>query len=192
MQKINLNNVNSQSQKENFSPDNHNSIFSTPTTHIRRGSEGSVKTSKSPFSPAARKSSANNYLSPINERAISALNPAMKRLSIFNLFSSTAIEPIDQILWMKPPKSILKKPNSIKSTFSHMTSQHKKSKKLVIFCEDVNVCQTYSREEYERKGEFMKSLTPSSAALIKFELNEFKREMPVHEESRKNTQFYPI
>lgn len=53
---------------------------------------------------------------------------------------------------------------------------------------------TYSAEDYDRHGidYIARQLTPTLAMLIKMELNEVKREMMVHEESRGNTQFYPI
>lgn len=54
--------------------------------------------------------------------------------------------------------------------------------------------KTYSADDYDRHGidYIARQLTPTLAMLIKMELNEVKREMVVHEESRGNTQFYPI
>ncbi len=53
---------------------------------------------------------------------------------------------------------------------------------------------THSRSEYERGGVayIAKSLTADVALLIKRELNEVKREMPIHEASRCHTQFYNV
>jgi hypothetical protein len=54
--------------------------------------------------------------------------------------------------------------------------------------------ETWNRHDYERGGvEYIaKSLTPDIAMMIKRELNEVKKEMPVHEESRQYTQFYML
>lgn len=54
--------------------------------------------------------------------------------------------------------------------------------------------ETFSKQEYDRGGvEYVaKRLNPLMATMIKIELNELKSEMPVHEESRKNTQFYKV
>lgn len=53
---------------------------------------------------------------------------------------------------------------------------------------------THSRTDYERGGvEYIaKFLTPEIALMIKRELNEVKKEMSVHEESRHHTQFYHL
>lgn len=54
--------------------------------------------------------------------------------------------------------------------------------------------ETWSRSMYERGGvEYIaKSLTPELAMMIKRELNEVKKEMPVHEDSKRYTQFYAL
>ena len=66
-----------------------------------------------------------------------------------------------------------------------------KKRKTVSFAETVEVFDTYSAQEYDRKGEYLaQSLTPQIAFKIRKELNEFKREMKVHPDSRKFTHFY--
>lgn len=66
-----------------------------------------------------------------------------------------------------------------------------KKRKTVSFAETVQVFDTYSAQEYDRKGEYLaQSLTPQIAFKIRKELNEFKREMKVHPDSRKFTHFY--
>ena len=54
--------------------------------------------------------------------------------------------------------------------------------------------RTWAHDEYERGGVqyIAKRLTPETAMVIKRELNEMKREMLVHEDSRRFTQFYII
>lgn len=60
--------------------------------------------------------------------------------------------------------------------------------------ERITVQETFSPYDYERGGvEYIaKSLTPEIAMMIKRELNEVKREMVVHEDSKGNTQFYQL
>jgi len=59
------------------------------------------------------------------------------------------------------------------------------------FNEQVLVGETYPKEDYERRSDFMLSLTPEKAYLIKKELNDYKREeMNVHETSRCFTHFF--
>lgn len=60
--------------------------------------------------------------------------------------------------------------------------------------ERTSMHETYSRSEYDRAGvEYIaKSLTPEVAMMIKRELNEVKREMPIHEDSKMHTQFYVL
>lgn len=67
-------------------------------------------------------------------------------------------------------------------------------RRLKFDMERVRYHQTYGRGDYERGGvEYIaKSLTPEVAMMIKRELNEVKREMPIHEESRHYTQFYQL
>ena len=52
------------------------------------------------------------------------------------------------------------------------------------------VHHTYHRSVYERKGQFNINFTPEEACEIRRELNQVKREMAVHKDSRKNTHFY--
>ena len=62
-------------------------------------------------------------------------------------------------------------------------------KKNISFCPSVFVTETLSRSEYSRKGDFMvKGLSPETVFII----NSFKRELEVHEEARKFTQFFEI
>lgn len=77
------------------------------------------------------------------------------------------------------PKSILK----------CKENKTEKSQKF-RFNETVLVGETYSREEYKRKGEMKIHMTSTMAFLIRQELNEFKREMEIHVESRHHTHFY--
>ncbi|EPZ36856.1 hypothetical protein ROZALSC1DRAFT_28985 [Rozella allomycis CSF55] len=65
-----------------------------------------------------------------------------------------------------------------------------KSMKSVKFQDDIVIGITHSGDEYERKGEFNLNITPVMAYLIKQELNALKREMDIHEDSRKYTHFY--
>lgn len=53
---------------------------------------------------------------------------------------------------------------------------------------------TWPASQYNRRcGDYIaRHLTPTMATLIKMELNEVKREMPVHENAKAFTQFYPI
>ena len=61
---------------------------------------------------------------------------------------------------------------------------------IVKFNEIVTVRRTWAKKDYDRKGEVTWKLTPDKAIEIRNELNEFKREMEVHLESRGNTHFY--
>jgi hypothetical protein len=58
----------------------------------------------------------------------------------------------------------------------------------------VEVCEAHGVEDYDRSNiDFIaKSLNPSVVLTIKRELNELKAEMIVHQDSRLNTQFYPL
>jgi hypothetical protein len=69
-----------------------------------------------------------------------------------------------------------------------------KRRKLRFDLDRTGYEETWSRFDYERGGvEYIaKSLTPEIAMMIKRELNEVKKEMPVHEESRHFTQFYMV
>lgn len=79
-------------------------------------------------------------------------------------------------------KSILKQPQKLTKKY--------KEKKISFNCQ-VMVSETFSREEYKRRGEFIaRMLTPDVAYLIKNELNLFKSEMDVHEDAREFTQYY--
>ena len=71
--------------------------------------------------------------------------------------------------------------------------QASKKRKSVTFSEEIIFAATYSSKEYNRKGEFLvRPLTPQIVNAIKRELNEFKREMKIHSESQKYTQFYQL
>lgn len=67
-------------------------------------------------------------------------------------------------------------------------------RRLKFDMERVRYHITYGRGDYERGGvEYIaKSLTPEVAMMIKRELNEVKKEMSIHEESRQYTQFYQL
>ena len=67
-------------------------------------------------------------------------------------------------------------------------------KRVCRFSSLVEVGEAHSKEEYDRGAiEYIaKSLTPALALAIKVELNQVKSEMPVHEDSAKFTQFYPL
>jgi hypothetical protein len=66
-------------------------------------------------------------------------------------------------------------------------------KKRVAFTDEIHIVTTYSSQEYNRKGEFLsKPLTPQIVNAIKRELNEFKKEMKIHKDSQKYTQFYRL
>ncbi|OAJ36892.1 hypothetical protein BDEG_21002 [Batrachochytrium dendrobatidis JEL423] len=66
--------------------------------------------------------------------------------------------------------------------------------KIILFSETVEVLPTFRKSEYNRKpdaGATFKNLTPQMKVQIREELNTFKKtEMPVHEESLKNTCFH--
>ena len=67
-------------------------------------------------------------------------------------------------------------------------------RRLQFTLERSTVHETWHKAEYERGGveSIAKALTPEIATQIKRELNEVKREMEIHEESRQYTQFYPV
>ncbi|PJF19949.1 hypothetical protein PSACC_00235 [Paramicrosporidium saccamoebae] len=62
--------------------------------------------------------------------------------------------------------------------------------KSLRFDEIVTIAETYSKKEYDRRVEPSFSMTPLMAYLIRRELNEVKREMEIHDESRHFTHFY--
>eukprot|EP00842_Homolaphlyctis_polyrhiza_P000387 jgi/Hompol1/1349/HPOL_001089-RA len=66
--------------------------------------------------------------------------------------------------------------------------------KIIIFSETVEVLPTFRKSEYNRKpdaGATFKNLTPQMKVQIREELNTFKKhEMPVHEDSLRNTCFH--
>lgn len=68
------------------------------------------------------------------------------------------------------------------------------SRRLQFTLDRSTIHEAWHRADYERGGvEYIaKALTPEIANLIKRELNEVKREMDVHEDSRHYTQFYPV
>lgn len=86
-----------------------------------------------------------------------------------------------------------------RSSLDDFTEERQRSgfarrRKLRFDLERTEFGETYSRGDYERGGvEYIaKSLTPDIAMMIKRELNEVKREMPIHEESKHYTQFYVL
>ena len=79
------------------------------------------------------------------------------------------------------PKSILKKKGSMSSS---------REDKQFRFNETVLVGETFGSDEYVRKGDLKIHMTPTMAYLIRQELNDFKRIMPIHENSRKYTHYY--
>ncbi|PJF16444.1 hypothetical protein PSACC_03741 [Paramicrosporidium saccamoebae] len=81
----------------------------------------------------------------------------------------------------------------------HSTEERRRSgfarhRKLRFDLDRTDYGETWNRHDYERGGvEYIaKSLTPDIAMMIKRELNEVKKEMPVHEESKQYTQFYML
>lgn len=98
----------------------------------------------------------------------------------------------------KPLVGILKKPapkqDSVRKTLTLRSrkpvTQPLKASLHVKFNEVVTVRRTWAKKDYDRKGEVTWKLTPEKALDIRNELNEFKREMDIHEESRCNTHFY--
>ena len=76
----------------------------------------------------------------------------------------------------------------------HQQPQSGRRAKLQWNFEATTYHEAFGRSEYERGGvEYVaKCLTPELAMMIKRELNEVKREMPIHEESRHHTQFYAL
>lgn len=74
------------------------------------------------------------------------------------------------------------------ASFSSFNSGHtgvKFSSRIILY-------ETYNAEDYDRHPEIAtcNQLTPMLAQQIKEELNTFKAEMPIHEESRSNTHFF--
>ena len=65
-----------------------------------------------------------------------------------------------------------------------------RAKNNIKFNEIVTVRRTWAKKDYDRKGEVTWKLTPEKAIDIRNELNEFKKEMDIHEESKCNTHFY--
>ena len=72
--------------------------------------------------------------------------------------------------------------------------QKQKKQIKVRFDNEVNVCETFHKEDYCRQSldYVARQLTPALALSIKKELNAVKQEMEIHEESRHLTQFYLI
>jgi hypothetical protein len=109
--------------------------------------------------------------------------------------------PLKSILKVRPRQPALSSTPSIEFHPIQMQQSHSKlslappawpvsCRKKFAFNETVLVGETFSSEEYERKGDLKIQLTPTMAYLIRQELNQFKREMVVHEESRKFTHYY--
>jgi hypothetical protein len=88
-----------------------------------------------------------------------------------------------------PLRSILRAP-FLSSPPSLLRSSLPSRRRQFRFNETVLVGETYGPEEYERKGDMKVHLTPTLAFLIRQELNDFKREMPVHPDSAHHTHFY--
>lgn len=76
-------------------------------------------------------------------------------------------------------RPILKKPDSRRLSTGSLR-----------FSTQVLVGVTHNPHDYERKGELTWRLTPEMAMAIKRELNDFKQEMEIHEESRRFTHFF--
>lgn len=94
-------------------------------------------------------------------------------------------------LSLEPSPVLLYSPKSILRTSSKIFSMNTTAAKHISFNCKVMVSETYSEEDYQRKGDYVaKVLTPELAFMIKNELNTFKAEMEIHEESRQFTQFY--
>jgi protein BNI4 len=60
----------------------------------------------------------------------------------------------------------------------------------VRFAGMVRVGRTYPRGEYERGAATTWNLSSKKVEKIRQEINTFKRQMPVHEESKMYTHFY--
>lgn len=65
----------------------------------------------------------------------------------------------------------------------------KKTKKVSF--SGVKTYETYSEYEYDRTPS-IKPICPNEIYELKLELNELKREMEIHPESKQNTRFYPV
>lgn len=69
-----------------------------------------------------------------------------------------------------------------------------KNSKILFFSDEIEVCSTYKKTEYNRKPDddlTFKRLTPALKTQIREELNQFKKtEMVVHEDSVQNTCFH--
>ena len=93
------------------------------------------------------------------------------------------------------PKRLTKKKNrtsiSFGSMFENIIPQHIE-KPSVKFSSRILLYDTYNEDDYDRKPDSAtcNNLTPQTAMEIKNELNQLKVEMPVHEDSRRYTQFY--
>lgn len=68
--------------------------------------------------------------------------------------------------------------------------KNKKIHQQFRFNEIVLVGESWSKDDYERKGDLKLTLTPALAFFIRQELNEFKAQMDVHPLSAQNTHFY--
>lgn len=82
---------------------------------------------------------------------------------------------------LKPVNSILKK------------SDDCKTKKKVEFTNKIYINQTYGSNIYDRHSQPLTNLkiNPQFIQQVRYELNDFKRSMVVHELSKKNTHFFP-
>jgi hypothetical protein len=87
-----------------------------------------------------------------------------------------------------------RQPGQSIDSLAHPEEFIKERRKLQFDFSQNSLHEMYTKEEYDRAGvEYVaKKLTPEIANMIKRELNEVKREMFVHEESRHHTQFYVI
>eukprot|EP00732_Lithocolla_globosa_P001803 Lithocolla_globosa_v1_NODE_1000_length_2966_cov_31.424940.p1 type:complete len:272 gc:universal NODE_1000_length_2966_cov_31.424940:596-1411(+) len=94
---------------------------------------------------------------------------------------------VTSILKVKNDEEALKKRNT---TSKRKPGSGKERSIVVRFNEIVTVRRTWARKDYDRKGEVTWKLTAERAMEIRNELNEFKKEMTIHADSRINTHFY--
>ncbi|KAF7729844.1 hypothetical protein EC973_003578 [Apophysomyces ossiformis] len=108
----------------------------------------------------------------------------------------------------KPTKSILKHPQPLKHRngssddllpLFHVQQEQRLriaqyKKKSISFAKVAAVCETYSKQDYDRSSDpdaVCTRLTAAMAQRIKEELNQYKlQEMQVHQQSRVNTHFF--
>ena len=100
-----------------------------------------------------------------------AVSPATEDLSTSGTPTDAEVEPV------APPPA----PPAVETPVSDLN---------VRFNEVVTVRRTWARRDYDRKGEVTWRLTPEKAMEIRNELNTFKREMTIHEDSKHNKHYY--